>query len=58
MEKAKSKVLKGIRENGYYRYSTDVQEKLKEQNAVKELEADGLITSVSKTIGEVYAKPL
>lgn len=58
MEKAKSKVLEGIRENGRYRYSTDVQERLKEQNAVNELEADGLITSVSKAIGEVYAKPL
>ncbi len=58
MENAKNRILDCIRENGYYRYSNDTQEKIKELNAVKELETEGLITSVSKAIGEVYAKPL
>lgn len=58
MNTTKAKILDAIRKNNYYRYSTNLQEKAKEQNAVKELEADGLITSVSKAIGEIYAKPL
>lgn len=58
MDTIKTKILDSIRETGSYHYSTDPARKLSETEAVKELEADGLITLVTKAVGYVNAKTL
>lgn len=58
MDTLKTQILDSIRKTGSYHYSADLAIKALETNAVKELEADGLITSVAKSLGYVNAKPL
>ena len=56
MTKAKARVLKAIQETGYYKFSSDSAERDKERQSVKELKQEGIISSCSMSLGEVYAK--
>lgn len=58
MDTIKTTILDSIRETGSYHYSADPARKLLETEAVKELEAEGSITLVTKTLGYVNAKVL
>lgn len=58
MDTLKTQILDSIRRTGNYHYSANPEIKLQEINAVKELETNGLITSVTKALGYVNAKTL
>jgi len=58
IEVLKAEILESIRQTGSYHYSLDLSKKAAERSAVDELEADGLITSVTKAIGYVNAEAL
>lgn len=52
------KVFNILLENGEYYYSSDMSVRMKEQAAVNNLEAQGLIKVTLKTIGYVLADAL